>query len=140
MLSIVIFLPLAAAALLALPGLGARTVVRIWIAATAADLALVAALWAGYGGGTAYETRLRWIPSARAGYHVGVDGLSLPLIAMTALLFLLCAVCSLRQTHRVRGTRRCSCSCRRSAWACSAPSTCCSSSSSSTWRSWACTS
>ncbi|MEV4174217.1 NADH-quinone oxidoreductase subunit M [Nonomuraea sp. NPDC049709] len=101
-LSIVIFLPLAAAALLALPRLGARAATWIWIAATAADLALVVAMWAGYGGGTAYETRLRWIPSVGAGYHVGVDGLSLPLIAMTSLLFLLCAVYSLRETHRPR--------------------------------------
>ncbi|MFB4281503.1 NuoM family protein [Nonomuraea sp. MTCD27] len=102
-LSIVIFLPLAAAAaLLALPRLGARAATWIWIAATAADLALVVAMWAGYGGGTAYETRLRWIPSVGAGYHVGVDGLSLPLIAMTSLLFLLCAVYSLGETHRPR--------------------------------------
>ena len=57
MLSIVIFLPLAAAALLALPRPGARAAIWIWIAATAADLALVVAMWAGYGGGTAYEIR-----------------------------------------------------------------------------------
>ncbi|MCF6474514.1 NADH-quinone oxidoreductase subunit M [Nonomuraea sp. MG754425] len=102
MLTLVIFLPLAAAASLALPRVGARTAGWIWIAATAADLALVAALWAGYGGGVAYETRLRWIPSVNAGYHVGVDGLSLPLIAMTSLLFLLCAVYSLGRTPRPR--------------------------------------
>ncbi|MFC5822783.1 hypothetical protein [Nonomuraea insulae] len=101
-LSTVIFLPLVAAAALALPRLGARAAIRIWIAATAADLALVVAMWIGYGGGLAYQTRLRWIPSVGAGYHVGVDGLSLPLIAMTSLLFLLCAVYSLRETHRPR--------------------------------------
>ncbi|GAA3601728.1 NuoM family protein [Nonomuraea rosea] len=105
MLSIVIFLPLAAAASLALPGIGrapARVATWIWIAATAADLVLVVVMWAGYRGGIAYETRLRWMPSVGAGYHVGVDGLSLPLIAMTALLFLLCAVYSLRETRRPR--------------------------------------
>jgi NADH-quinone oxidoreductase subunit M len=103
-LSIVIFLPLAAAALLALPRVGARAAIWIWIAATAADLALVIVLWAGYdpAAGIAYETRLRWMPSLNAGYHVGVDGLSLPLIAMTAVLFLLCAVYSLRETRRPR--------------------------------------
>ncbi|GAA2216177.1 NADH-quinone oxidoreductase subunit M [Nonomuraea monospora] len=103
MLTVVIFLPLLAASALALPRLSARTAVRVWIAATAADLALVIALWIGYpGAGIAYETSLRWIPSVSAGYHVGVDGLSLPLIAMTSLLFLVCAVYSLRETHRPR--------------------------------------
>ncbi|MGI5289034.1 complex I subunit 4 family protein [Nonomuraea polychroma] len=97
-----IFLPLAAAALLALPRLGRRTVLSIWIAVAALDLALVVVMWAGYDGGIAYETRLRWIPSLGAGYHVGVDGLSLPLIAMTALLFLACAIYSWRETERVR--------------------------------------
>ncbi|NRQ39951.1 NADH-quinone oxidoreductase subunit M [Nonomuraea sp. NN258] len=103
MLSIVVFLPLAAAALLALPRVGARAAVGVWIAATAVDLALAVALWIGYpGAGIAYETRLKWMPSVGAGYHVGVDGLSLPLIVMTAVLFLLCAVHSVRETHRPR--------------------------------------
>ncbi|MCG5218543.1 NADH-quinone oxidoreductase subunit M [Streptosporangium sp. KLBMP 9127] len=102
MLTIVIFLPLAAATLLALRGLGGRRAIWVWIAATAVDLILVAAMWLGYRGGIGHETRLRWIPSAGAGYHVGVDGMSLPLIAMTALLFLLCAVYSLRGTERPR--------------------------------------
>ncbi|MFI6905072.1 NuoM family protein [Nonomuraea sp. NPDC050394] len=99
MLDLVIFLPLLAAALLAVPGVSARWV---WLGATAVDLALVVAMWAGYDGGIGYETRLRWIPSVGAGYHVGVDGLSLPLIAMTAVLFLLCAVYSWRETGRPR--------------------------------------
>ncbi|MEV0819881.1 complex I subunit 4 family protein [Nonomuraea rubra] len=102
MLSVVIFLPLAAAALLALPRLGRRAVLGIWIGAAAVDLVLVLVMWLGYGSGIAYETRLRWIPSIGAGYHVGVDGLSLPLIAMTAVLFLLCAVYSVRETRRPR--------------------------------------
>ncbi|MFD9939811.1 NuoM family protein [Nonomuraea sp. NPDC059023] len=99
MLDLVIFLPLLAAALLAVPGVSARWV---WVGATAVDLALVVAMWLGYDGGIGYETRLRWIPSVGAGYHVGVDGLSLPLIAMTAVLFLLCAVYSWRETRRPR--------------------------------------
>ncbi|MFI6595104.1 NuoM family protein [Nonomuraea sp. NPDC050536] len=102
MLSLVIFLPLMAAVVPALPGIGARAAIRVWIAASALDLALVVVLWAGYRGGIGYEERLRWIPSVGAGYHVGVDGLSLPLIAMSAVLFLLCAVYSLREPIRPR--------------------------------------
>ncbi|WP_326701395.1 NADH-quinone oxidoreductase subunit M [Streptomyces sp. NBC_01754] len=106
MLSVVTFLPLLVCAVLPLLP---RTVpdqgyVWVWIATAAADFALVVALWAGYDthGGTQYEQRARWIPSAGAGYHVGVDGLSLPLVALTCLLFLAVAVYSLREKRRVR--------------------------------------
>ncbi|GAA4228713.1 NADH-quinone oxidoreductase subunit M [Actinomadura meridiana] len=102
MLTLVIFLPLAAA--LVLPGVPRRAVPWTWTGVSATELALVVAMWAvhGTGGGTSFETDVRWIPSVRAGYHVGVDGLSLPLLAMTAVLFTSCAVYSLRQTRRVR--------------------------------------
>lgn len=101
-LTVVIFLPLVAAGLLALPRIGDRGAVAVWIAATAVDLLLTAMMWHGYRGGIGYETRARWIPALGAGYHVGVDGLSLPLVAMTALLFLACAVYSARRTTRAR--------------------------------------
>ncbi|GAA0958304.1 NADH-quinone oxidoreductase subunit M [Actinocorallia libanotica] len=95
MLNLVIFLPLAASLLLlALPRLGARAAGVLWIATTALDLLLVLGLWATHDGGMDHQTRLRWIPSVNASYHVGVDGLSLPLLALTALLFLVCAVYS----------------------------------------------
>ncbi|NOX63522.1 MAG: NADH-quinone oxidoreductase subunit M [Chloroflexi bacterium] len=37
-------------------------------------------------GGMAYEIRVSWIPSLGVNYHVGADGLSVPLIFLTALL------------------------------------------------------
>ncbi|MEU2551412.1 NADH-quinone oxidoreductase subunit M [Streptomyces sp. NPDC013313] len=106
MLSVVTFLPLlVCAVLLLMPRtLPDRMYVWMWIAAAAADLALVVVLWAGFdaGGGMQYQQRMRWIPSAGVGYHVGVDGLSLPLVALTCLLFLAVAVYSLRETAGVR--------------------------------------
>ena len=45
---------------------------------------------------------MAWIPTVGVRYHVGVDGLSLPLLAMTAVLFLAVAAWSLRETRRVR--------------------------------------
>ncbi|MEU7852976.1 NADH-quinone oxidoreductase subunit M [Nonomuraea sp. NPDC049141] len=98
-LDIVIFLPLVAAALLAVIPRG-KAAGWVWVGVCSLDLALVIAMWTGYQGGIGYETRLRWMPSVGAGYHVGVDGLSLPLIAMTALLFLVCAVYSLGEAGR----------------------------------------
>lgn len=106
MLSVVTFLPLLVCALLLLlpRALSDRAYVQVWIATAAVDLALVVALWTGFdpGEGMQYQQRVRWIPGAGVGYHVGVDGLSLPLVALTCLLFLAVAVYSLRERRRVR--------------------------------------
>jgi NADH-quinone oxidoreductase subunit M len=104
-LSILVFAPLAVGlVLLLLPRVPDRAVCWTWVVVSAADLALVVGLWIGYdpAAGIGYETNVRWIPTVSSGYHIGVDGLSLPLVAMTAALFLACAVYSLRQRHRVR--------------------------------------
>jgi NADH-quinone oxidoreductase subunit M len=91
--------------LIAVPGTApVRVFVWGWIATAAADLGLVLALWVGFDrhSGMRFEERATWIPGAGVSYHVGVDGLSLPLIALTALLFLAVAVYSLRETRRVK--------------------------------------
>ncbi|MBJ6636134.1 NuoM family protein [Streptomyces griseoincarnatus] len=106
MLSVITFLPLLVCAiLLLLPrALSDRAYIQVWIATAAVDLALVVALWTGFdpGEGMQYQQRVRWIPGAGVGYHVGVDGLSLPLVALTCLLFLAVAVYSLKERQRVR--------------------------------------
>ncbi len=106
MLSVIVFLPaLAAAALLAVPRRAARGLfLWAWAGVSAADLALVIAAWAGYhaDGGFAWTENLAWIPGAGVGYRVGVDGLSLPLLALTAVLFLAVALYSVRETRRVK--------------------------------------
>ncbi|MCI4042429.1 NuoM family protein [Streptomyces sp. TRM75563] len=106
MLTALVFAPTAIALLLlALPRHTPAKVIRgIWVATAAGLMAATVVLWAGYdpGSGMQYETRARWIPSAGAGYHVGVDGLSLPMLALTCVLFLACAVHSWREDRRVR--------------------------------------
>ncbi len=105
MLSVVVFLPLAVGlVLLAVPRLPDPAIRWIWVAVSAVDLALVVALWIGYhpASGIGYLTNQAWIPTVSSGYHIGVDGLSLPLLAMTAVLFLACAIYSLRHQQRVR--------------------------------------
>ncbi|MFC4949320.1 complex I subunit 4 family protein [Pseudonocardia sp. GCM10023141] len=106
MLSVIVFLPaVAALALLLVPRrTGRRVLVGAWIVVSAVDLALIVAVWLGMtpGGGFSFVEQVPWIPSAGISYHVGVDGLSLPLLAMTAVLFGACAVFALRETRRVK--------------------------------------
>lgn len=106
MLTVLVLLPTAVAALLlCVPRTAPRRLfLMAWVVTTAVELALTIAVWAGYrsGGGMQYEVRARWIPSAGVSYHVGVDGLSLPLVALTCVLFLACAIYALRETRRVR--------------------------------------
>ncbi|WP_300011658.1 NADH-quinone oxidoreductase subunit M [Pseudonocardia sp.] len=101
MLSLIVFLPALAAAVLSLvpASVPRRVFAGSFVAVAALDLALVLAAWIGFvpGGGFQFEQRVPWIPGAGISYHVGVDGLSLPLVALTAVLFLAAAVYSLRE-------------------------------------------
>ncbi|BBX15832.1 oxidoreductase [Mycolicibacterium duvalii] len=107
MLSVVVFLPLAAAlVLLAVPALTDTAVRWAWLAVTVVEVALIAWLWARFDApgpnALAFEEQVPWIPGVNSSYHIGVDGLSLPLIAMTAVIFAACAGYSLRDTDRPR--------------------------------------
>lgn len=109
MLSVLVFLPAAmAATLMAFPFATDATVRRLWVVVTTVEVSLVVGMWVRYGqlqirgGDFAFEVRVPWIPSVGSDYHIGVDGLSLPLIAMTTVLFLACAIYSFRDTQRVR--------------------------------------
>jgi NADH-quinone oxidoreductase subunit M len=46
----------------------------------------------GAGGGYQFELQTTWITSLGVGYHVGIDGISLPLVELTLLTTFLCAV------------------------------------------------
>ena len=109
MLSVVVFLPLlAAVVLLAVPVLPGRAALAVWVAVAAAELAILTGMWlaadlgAGVTGGLAYEQRVPWIPGVGSSYHVGVDGLSLPLLLMTAGVFLAAGIYSLAEDKRPR--------------------------------------
>ncbi|MEU0169680.1 NADH-quinone oxidoreductase subunit M [Streptomyces iakyrus] len=106
MLTVLVLLPTAVAALLlCIPRSAPRELfLWAWTATAAVEVVLTVVVWTGYrsDGGIQYEVQARWIPSAGVSYHVGVDGLSLPLIALTCVLFLACALYALRETRRVR--------------------------------------
>ncbi|MHA7278007.1 complex I subunit 4 family protein [Arthrobacter sp. Hz1] len=106
-LSLVVFLPLAAAVVLAvLPGIPDRAARWAWVLVAAADTALLAGMWATYeepqDGGLAFEEQVAWIPNVGSSYHVGVDGLSLPLLALTVVVFLACSIYALKERNRPR--------------------------------------
>jgi NADH-quinone oxidoreductase subunit M len=90
MLSASIFVPLAGAvALLLARRLGERTARRLALAVAAVPLALLVLAWLRFEGGGGFELveSVPWIPTLGVGYKLGVDGVSLPLAAMSALLF-----------------------------------------------------
>jgi NADH-quinone oxidoreductase subunit M len=90
LLSILVFLPMASALVLLLfPARSARAVRWFALAVAALALALSAAAYLSYdiaAGGYQLETSLPWIPRWGIGYHVGVNGISLPLVLLTGIV------------------------------------------------------
>ena len=102
--SLTTFLPLLGAALLVLlPRPSPRTVHQIGVITAALTLVGAVVMWLrGGGAGFAQVEELAWIPSLGAAYRVGVDGISLPLVALTALLFLVSLVFSIKIVDSAR--------------------------------------
>lgn len=98
LLSWVVFWPLGAAALLALIPKRMTLAVRLWAnAAALIGLLLAAPLWTGLergDGGFQFVERAPWIPSIGASYAIGIDGISLLLVLLTALIGFLAVLCS----------------------------------------------
>jgi NADH-quinone oxidoreductase subunit M len=90
LLSVVIWLPVAGGVVTL--GLGDRRArIARWAALLTALLTLAACvrLSAGFATGTAdfqFSERLAWIPALNSQYYLGVDGISLPLILLTAFM------------------------------------------------------
>ena len=66
---------------------------------TVLTLGLAVGLWAGFdytAGGLQFVDRVEWIPPFNIQYAVGVDGISLPLVLLTAFLVPLCVLGSWR--------------------------------------------
>ncbi len=91
MLTAAILVPLLGAlVLLTLPNASERLLRGVAAAVATVPLAISVIAWTRFGGGTTFEQveQISWIPTLGASYIVGVDGISLPLVAMTSLLFL----------------------------------------------------
>ena len=90
LLSILIWLPIGAGVLLLVLG-ERRIVAGRWLAllASLATLALAVPLWTSFNTSSAalqFPELLPWIPRFDAWYSLGVDGISLPLIVLTAFM------------------------------------------------------
>jgi NADH-quinone oxidoreductase subunit M len=97
LLTVIVFLPLLGAAVVALLG-NARAVAGRVVAATVAvvDLALVAWLASRFDvdGGMQFVEKLTWVPQVGITYHLAIDGMSLAMVALSALLTVLAIVAS----------------------------------------------
>jgi len=100
-ISIATFLPLVGAFVIAFtPRERDRLVRSLGVLFTAAALIVGVAIAVGFdygaGKGLQFEVSTRWIPVIGARYHVGIDGISLPLYVLTLALSFLCAIYSYR--------------------------------------------
>ena len=98
--SLAVFLPTVGALVIALVPVrdegGERTVKTLAVVFTGGALAIGIAMLFGYRyghhPGLQFAVDARWVSALGAHYHVGVDGISLPLFELTLLLTFLCAV------------------------------------------------
>jgi len=106
-LSLTLWLPVAGAlVLLTVPREQVRTIRSVALVTAILDLAASVAAGVAFdrahAGMMQLVERVPWIPSIGVTYHLGVDGLSLPLVILTTLLTVLCIVYSWRVELRVK--------------------------------------
>jgi NADH-quinone oxidoreductase subunit M len=109
LLSGIVWVPLLAAlALLFFPSrteLQRQRIRSFTIGATALVLAFAVFVWYGFrdqSGTFAYEETRRWLPSIGSSYHLGVDGVSMPLLLLSALLFFFAVLSSNRVREQTK--------------------------------------
>jgi NADH-quinone oxidoreductase subunit M len=105
-LSVIIFLPLAVGLLiLALPAARGAWIKILATAAGAVDLLLALLLYFGYdkaSAGYQFIEKMPWVPQLGISYHVGVDGFSLPMVILGALVVLCGSLVSWNVNDRPR--------------------------------------
>jgi NADH-quinone oxidoreductase subunit M len=108
-LTAIIFFPVVGAILIALtPRLSEWAIKRIAAVIAFIPLALSIYLFiifdrsSGYIGKMQFEANIPWIPAINAFYHIGVDGISLPLVLLTTILGFLVVIMSWKIDFRIR--------------------------------------
>ncbi|MBI2328619.1 MAG: NADH-quinone oxidoreductase subunit M [Chloroflexi bacterium] len=105
-LSTIVFLPVVGAIIIALFS-GGRPRLTKYLAAIFTFVPLLAAIGVFYrfdraAGGFQFQEKIPWIAPLNAFYHLGVDGLSLPLVLLTAFLGFMVVLISWKIDLRVR--------------------------------------
>jgi len=103
-LSVVIFLPLAGAVVAALVP-KSRPEVAKWVAAVTSGVGLALTAWIVVAfdrtsSGMQFVTDVAWVPQAGIHYHLGVDGISITMLALSSLLGLIAVIASWKITDR----------------------------------------
>ena len=106
-LSLVTFLPLVGAALILLLARGNEAAVAAtarWVAlwTTLVTFALTVAIWIGFDPtvvGFQMEEKVAWFPDLNISYHLGVDGISVLFVVLSAFLMPICILASWESIH-----------------------------------------
>jgi len=104
-LSLIVFLPVVVAAVLALTrSMSGRAAAWVWLMTSIVELVLgiLVSIPGSNASGLRWEERMEWMPSVGTSYHLGVDGFSAPLLLLTDVVFLVCALWAMRDTDRPR--------------------------------------
>src|SRR5690625_1730191 len=106
MLTALIFIPLVGALItMFLPKDKPGTIKGFALIVSLIPLVLLFAMWGSFDASNPamqLVQQVDWIPTIGAEYHVGVDGISFPLLWVTALVSILSIVASWRVDHRVK--------------------------------------
>ncbi len=106
-LSVLIFLPLVGMIIIMLLDRERHVAAIRWTATIFSALTFLVslAMWGMFASrvpGMQLEVNVPWIQALNVNYHLGVDGLSVPLVLLTTLLSFLSVIYSWRITHRVK--------------------------------------
>jgi NADH-quinone oxidoreductase subunit M len=105
LLTLIIFSPLVAAVVISLlPSERPRLIKWVALGLSLIPLALSLVLWFNFesGGGFQFEEQYEWFPQIGSSYHLGVDGVSLPMILLTGFLTPLALIISFSINERVK--------------------------------------
>ncbi len=101
LLTVAVFLPIAGAGILTmLPGGNDALAKKVAVGITGVGLVFATIIVAGFDFDASsvlqYETNVSWISAINANYHIGIDGISVPLFFLTYLLSFLTAIYTLK--------------------------------------------
>ena len=103
-LTLIVFIPLLGAIVSLFLPKENNDIHRKWaLVVSLVTLALVLGMWGPFDAtnpGIQFEQKVNWIPSVGVSYHVGVDGISYPMLLITGIVSVLAIVASWNIAHR----------------------------------------